>query len=308
MGAGLTVQVLGPVEVLAPTGPIAVSGSKLQVLLATLALAVPHPVSDDRLIDEIWGDDQPANPANSLQAQVSQLRRLLGSRHRRQAGRRATPSRSAPTRSTPTCSRTSHERPREASEADDHRGAAQLLRRALGLVRGPVLGDLLDHERLRAAAAALEEEVLAVQEALGDAELASGRHAEIVGPLTELVAAHPLRERFAAQLITALYRCGRQVDALQAYAGVREALVEEFGIDPGAELRELEAQVLAHDPALAGAGDRVGGRPRRGPPRAQGIGLPPDAGSTAVGRARAPAGGAPHRPGRRAPGSRVASP
>jgi len=250
MGAGLTVLVMGPVEVRGPAGPIPISGSKLQVLLATLALAAPHPVSDDRLIEEIWGEDQPANPANSLQAQVSQLRRLLG--------RDAVTRRGSGYALDVTAEQVDAHllddiatAAREASEAGDHRGAAQQLRRALGLVRGPVLGDLLDHERLRAAAASIEERVLAVQEALGDAELASGRHAEIVGPLTELAQAHPLRERFAAQLITALYRCGRQVDALQAYAGVREALLEEFGIDPGAELRALEAQVLAHDPALA---------------------------------------------------------
>ncbi|HEV7720352.1 MAG TPA: AfsR/SARP family transcriptional regulator, partial [Iamia sp.] len=241
---------MGPVEVRGPAGPIPISGAKLQVLLATLALAAPHPVSDDRLIEEIWGDDQPANPANSLQAQVSQLRRLLG--------RDAVARRGAGYALDVTADQVDAHllddiatAAREASEAGDHRGAAQQLRRALDLVRGPVLGDLLDHERLRAAAASIEERVLAGQEALGDAELASGRHAEIVGPLTELVQAHPLRERFAAQLITALYRCGRQVDALQAYASVREALLEEFGIDPGAELRALEAQVLAHDPALA---------------------------------------------------------
>lgn len=250
MGAGLTVLVLGPVEARAPSGPIPISGSKLQVLVAMLALAAPHPVSDDRLIEEIWGDDPPGNPANSLQAQVSQLRRLLG---REVVARQGTgyalvvPPEAVDAQRFEQLAAAA----RDASDAGDHRGAAQTLRGALALVRGPVLGDLLDHERLRAAAAALEERVLAVQEALGDAELASGRHAEIVGPLAELARAHPLRERFAAQLVLALYRCGRQVDALQAYAQVREALVEEFGVEPGAELRRLEGQVLAHDPALA---------------------------------------------------------
>jgi DNA-binding SARP family transcriptional activator len=250
MGAGLTVLVLGPVEARAPSGPIPVSGSKLQVLVAMLALAAPHPVSDDRLIEEIWGDDPPGNPANSLQAQVSQLRRLLGREvvARQGAGYAlVVPPDAVDAQRFEQMAAAA----RDASDAGDHRGAAQTLRGALALVRGPVLGDLLDHERLQAAAAALEERVLAVQEALGDAELASGRHAEIVGPLAELARAHPLRERFAAQLILALYRCGRQVDALQAYAQVREALVEEFGVEPGAELRRIEAQVLAHDPALA---------------------------------------------------------
>jgi DNA-binding SARP family transcriptional activator len=143
------------------------------------------------------------------------------------------------------------EQARAAADGGDHRGAAQHYRSALALVRGPILGDLLDHPAAREAAARLEEIVLAAEEGLADAELAAGRHAEVVARLTELAREHPLRERFSAQLVTALYRCGRQVDALRAYAQVREALIEEFGVEPGQELRDLEQAVLAHDPALA---------------------------------------------------------
>jgi DNA-binding SARP family transcriptional activator len=207
-------------------------------------------VSDDRLIDALWGDDQPANPANSLQAQVSQLRRVLGrevvTRHGSGYALAVEPD---------DVDALLLERfvalARQASDAGDHRGAAQHYRSALELVRGPALGDLLDFAFARDAAGRLEELLLVVHEGLAEAELASGRHAEIVGTLSELARAHPLRERFAALLITALYRCGRQVDALRAYAELRDALVDEFGVDPSPELQALERAVLAQDAALA---------------------------------------------------------
>ncbi|HEX2577217.1 MAG TPA: BTAD domain-containing putative transcriptional regulator [Aquihabitans sp.] len=248
---GPNVLVLGAVEARGAAGPIAVSGAKLQALLAMLALAVPNPVSDDRLIEELWGDDQPANPANSLQAQVSQLRRVLG----REVVARRGPGYAL--RMDPLDVDAGHldalvAQARAAAADGDHRGAAQRYRAALALVRGPILANLADHDFAREAAARLDELLLTVQEGLGDAELAAGRHAEVVGALGELARAHPLRERFAAQLITALYRSGRQVDALRAYADVREALIEEFGVEPGPELRHLEAAVLAQDEALAG--------------------------------------------------------
>ena len=251
-GTGIVrVALLGPMVVTVDGGPTTpVAGVKLQSLLAMLALAVPHPVSDDRLLDELWGDDQPAKPVNALQALVSTLRRLLGAGAVVREGigyvLRVAPDEVDVVR---------FERlvgsAREAAAGGDHREARRRYRAALDLVRGEVLANLSDRWFVRDAAARFEELALGAEEGLIDAELALGLHAEVVAAVADLVRRHPLRERFRAQLIIALYRCGRQADALQAYRDAREHLLEELGLDPGPELRALERSVLAQDPALA---------------------------------------------------------
>ena len=127
---------------------------------------------------------------------------------------------------------------------------------ALGLWRGGVLADLADYAFTRPEAARLEELRLAAVEARIDADLALGRHDALTAELEQLVAEHPLRERLHGQLMLALYRCGRQADALAAYRRVRDLLAGELGIDPGEPLRRLHASVLAQDPALDWHGDR----------------------------------------------------
>ncbi len=139
---------------------------------------------------------------------------------------------------------------REESARGEHAAAVQRFRAALGLVRGEPFAELIDRWFARDAAARLEEIALSAHEGLIDSELAMGRHTEVLSTLSELVVLHPLRERFRAQLIIALYRCGRQADALAAYRTARDYLLDELGLDPGRELRALERSVLAQDPAL----------------------------------------------------------
>jgi DNA-binding SARP family transcriptional activator len=244
------VRLLGSIEVGRADDPIAVAGTRLQALVAALALSVPHQVTDDSLIDAIWGDQVPANPANALQAQVSQLRRLLGASAVSRRGSGYALMVEPDDVDALRLERLVRDGREEAGRGDPWAAAATFTA-GLSLVRGAPLAELTEMRFAREAATRLTEVVLAAHEGLVDAQLATGRHAEAVSPLTELVRSHPLRERFHAQLILALYRCGRQSEALRAYQDVRAVLAEELGIDPGVELKELERAVLAHDPALA---------------------------------------------------------
>ena len=156
---------------------------------------------------------------------------------------------------------------RAALDAGRYAEAAETLREALDLWRSPVLADLADYAFTRPEAARLEELRLATVEARIDADLALGRHDALTAELEQLVAEHPLREQLHGQLMLALYRCGRQADALAAYRRVRALLAEELGIDPGEPLERLHAAVLAHDRALdwAGLGPADGQRANAGP-------------------------------------------
>lgn len=244
------VLLLGPVAVRAGAdAPTPVAGAKLRRLVALLALAAPRPVSDDRLLEALWGDGQPARPANALQAQVSALRRLLSSETVVREGLGY-----------------ALRVPRDAVDANrlgdlvqvgqraaaegDHAAADDRFGEAIALVRGPPLEDLPDAAFAREAAAGFDELVVLAHEGRIDAALASGRHAEVVPLLTDLVQAHPLRERFHEQRILALFRCGRQADALRAYQEVRRTLADELGLEPGPGLRALEQAVLTQDPSL----------------------------------------------------------
>jgi DNA-binding SARP family transcriptional activator len=257
----IEVGLLGGVEVRTSDAAVPIAGAKLKAIVALLALGAPHPVSHERLIEEIWADDPPANPANALQAQISTLRRLLG----RDAVERRGPGYvlavgpdDVDTIRLERLIRAGREAAANGNGSGDGDGngdgdphaSAQHFHSALALVRGPALDDLADFRFARDAATRLDELVFDAHEGLMDARLAIGAHAEVVAALTGLVRAHPLRERFHAQLILALYRCGRQADALRAYRDARAVLVEELGVDPGPELQALEGAILAHDPAL----------------------------------------------------------
>jgi SARP family transcriptional regulator, regulator of embCAB operon len=212
----------------------------------------------DRLIDDLWPEDPPARAAATVQVFVSNLRRVLEPDR----------ARGAPGTVLVTASRgyllsiepeavDAHEftalaeRGRAALEGDDPEQAAMLLRRASELWRGPALADLTDVPFVRAEAARLEEQRLGADEDRIDAELALGRHSALVAELEQRVQRHPMRERLRAQLMLALYRCGRQADALQSYRSGRQVLNDELGLEPGTRLRELEQAVLRHDPDLA---------------------------------------------------------
>jgi DNA-binding SARP family transcriptional activator len=218
--------------------PVRLGGTRQRALLALLLTRSNEVVSTDRLIDELWGAQPPPSAANTVQYYVSQLRKLLG------ADRIETKAPGYALRV-------------EAGELDlarfeqlVRRGGADELHEALGLWRGRPLADLEYEPFLQAEIARIEELRLAAIEKRLNLDLESGRDAELIGELEALVAEHPLRERFCAQLMIALYRAGRQAEALAAYRAARERLVEELGIDPGAALQELERAILRQDSSL----------------------------------------------------------
>ena len=226
-----------------------IAGSKLKAIVALLALGSPHPVAAERLIDNVWEEDLPANPANSLHAQLSNLRRLLG---RDAIERRGQGYLMAVGPDDVDAIRLERlvRAGREAGSAGDPGAAARRYADALSLVRGPILSDISEFRFAREAAIRLGELVSSAHEGVVDGRLGTGEHAAVVAELTALVQAHPLHERFHAQLIIALYRCGRQADALHAFQHARRVLLEELGVEPGSELRALEIAILNQDPVL----------------------------------------------------------
>jgi predicted ATPase/DNA-binding SARP family transcriptional activator len=280
----MEVRLLGPVDVVADDGSIvAVPGQKLQLLLAALAVDRGRAVSADRLVTVLYGDDPPRQPANSVQVLMSRLRRSLAPSgaaaaiETTDAGYLLAPD---PEGLGTDASRFDELVARARRDApDDPAEAAAGFRAALDLVRGEPLAGLPSDGWARGERVRLAETQLAVIEDWVDAELAAGRHGALVPELERLTAEHPLRERLWAQLMVALYRSGRQADALRAFQAARSRLVDELGIEPGADLVRLEAAVLAQDPTLnlpdVAAADRTA--TRAGPDAAGG-------GATAGGR------------------------
>ncbi len=241
--------VLGPLEVRSGDQVVAVPGAKQRVLLAVLLLHVGEVVSVDRLIDTIWGDDPPANPKNALQSQISQLRR-----HLRDEGQRLVVSRPPGylLRADPDAVDAARFEAlvrdgRAALRDGDERRAAQRLAAALELWRGPPLAEFAGQEFADVAIARLEELRLGAIEDRIECDLRVGRHRELVAELEALVADHPLRERLRGQLMLALARSGRQVDALEVYHETRRVLDEELGIDPSRELVSLYEILLRQE-------------------------------------------------------------
>jgi DNA-binding SARP family transcriptional activator len=220
-------------------------GAKPRSLLAILLLHANQVLSTDRLIDELWGASPPATAAKSLQVMVSKLRKRLGD------DRLATHPPGYVLRVEPAALDLARfeQLVGEARQAAPE-SAARKLRQALALWRGPALADLAYESFAQAEIARLEELRLAALDQRIDADLATGRHAELVGELEALVAQHPLRERLRCQLMLALYRSGRQAEALDAYRSARRELSEELGLEPSEELKRLEQAILRQDPAL----------------------------------------------------------
>jgi DNA-binding SARP family transcriptional activator len=250
-GAGaphLELRLLGPVEAEREGALVTLGGSKPRALLAVLALDPGRVVSVDRLIEALWPGDPPETAAHAVQVYVSQLRKALGPVIATRAPGyelELDPERVDASR----FERLAQEG-RGALEAGDPTAAEGALREALALWRGPALADFLYEPFAQTEIARLEDLRTVTIEARIDADLALGRHAELVSELEALVQAQPLRERPRAQLMLALYRSGRQADALGAYRTAREMLVDELGIDPSPELRELEAAILRQDESL----------------------------------------------------------
>jgi DNA-binding SARP family transcriptional activator/pimeloyl-ACP methyl ester carboxylesterase len=253
-------RVLGPLEVTADGRSLGLAGARTRAVLAMLIVHANQVVSSDRLIEELW----PGQPraADSLQVRVSELRKVL--RSAGEADRLATRPPGYLLRVTPAelDARQFEQLAKEgnaALAAGDAATAAQRLDQALRLWRGPALADLDAAPFARAEAGRLEEERLGALESRAEALLDCGRHRDLIAELETLTAAHPLRERFWLQRMLALYRAGRQADALRAYRDLRAVLIADLAIEPGPELRDLHARILRQDPALdRPAADRPG--------------------------------------------------
>jgi DNA-binding SARP family transcriptional activator/ABC-type transport system substrate-binding protein len=240
-------RVLGRLEADVDGRPVDLGGTRQRAVLAVLLVHANEPVPTDRVVTDVWGEDAPPTAAKTAQVYVSRLRRALGDDaiETTQAGYvlRAPPG-----------AVDEHEvealrsRAREATAGE----AGTLLREALALWRGSPYADLRYEDALQAEIARLEELRAATVEERIDADLAAGRAGELVPELEALVREHPLRERLRGFLMLALYRSGRQSEALEVYRDGRSRLGEELGLEPGPELRELERAILEQDPSLAG--------------------------------------------------------
>lgn len=245
----LEFRILGPLEVADDGQALSLGGAKQRALLAVLLLHRGETVSTDRLIDDLWGERAPASALKSVQVYVSHLRKLVGPEALLTQGRgyrlAVSPEQVDAERFEELAAAG-----RRALEAGDAERGSRTLREALALWRGPALADLAYEAFAQADVRRLDEARLGAVEDRADADLALGRHQQLVGELEALVREHPLRERLQGQLMLALYRSGRQADALDRFREARGALRDELGLEPGPELRELERAILDHDPEL----------------------------------------------------------
>ncbi|MHB8682446.1 MAG: BTAD domain-containing putative transcriptional regulator [Acidimicrobiales bacterium] len=249
----MEVRLLGPLEVADDQGQsIRLGGPKERALLAFLAVHANTAVSEDRLVDALWEDEPPRTAVRTLQSYLSSLRKALG------AGSgvaiESTPGgcllQLGPDVLDVGRARAHLERARSSADQGDQVDAALTLAQGLAIWRGAPLEEFAGQQWAVVEITRLEELRHTMVELRIDAELACGRHREVVGELEAICTAYPLRERAWAQRMTALYRCGRQAEALRAYQDLRKILGEELGIEPGPELARLEHAILVHDPAL----------------------------------------------------------
>ena len=242
----MDIRILGPLSATAGGQPIALGGRRTQIILAVLALESNRVVPRDRLIKAVWDDDPPATARSQLQICVSTLRRAFGVAGVENAIVTAAPGYSlcvGPGQLDAAVFTTTVAYAKSLAAEDKLSDAAAGLRRALDLWRGPALAGLTGRI-VQAGALALDESRLIATEERVRLELAIGRHDELIGELCTLVGEHPLRERLHAQLMLALYRSGRQAEALRAYRQARVRIIDELGVEPGAELRRLEHAIL----------------------------------------------------------------
>src|SRR5215216_4816984 len=244
-------RLLGPVEAHLDGRTLPLGPPKQRAVLAMLAVRPGHTVSVDELAEGLWGEHPPASAPKMVQLYISHLRRAIEGDGAAIA---------------------THGRGYALELADDRVDAVRFERlvdegkadEALALWHDDPLSDLRSEPFAPAEIRRLEKLRARALEAAVDEQLAAGRHREVLARIDELVAEHPLRERLHAQRMLALYRSGRQADALAAYRGARATLVEEIGVEPGPELRRLHEAILAQDPALELP--FAGAPPARGPP------------------------------------------
>jgi DNA-binding SARP family transcriptional activator len=241
----LEFRILGPLEVADGGELLHLSGQKQRALLALLLLEANRAVSTDRIMDALWGEQPPKTAVTSLQNFVSQLRKLLG------PDLLVTKAPGYQLRIAPEqLDLERFVRLVGEARAEPAEERAAKLRRALGLWRGPPLADLGFEAFAQSEIGRLDELRLAAQEDRVEAELETGRHADLVGELESLAEQHPQRERLRSQLMLALYRSGRQAEALQIYHETRRILIDELGIEPSATLQQLHGAILRQDPGL----------------------------------------------------------
>jgi YVTN family beta-propeller protein len=246
-------RILGPFEVSERGQPLELGAGKQRALLALLLLRAGEVVSTDRLIDALWAERPPASALNSVHIYVSQLRKALGNGRLKTRGHGYLLALELEQLDLGRFERLLGEG-RALLAAGEPERAAEGLRAALALWRGPPLSDFASEPFAQAEIARLEELRLAALEERIEADLALGRHAELVSELEALVREHPLRERLRAQLMLALYRSGRQAEALDTYQRARRVLAEELGLEPGRTLQELEGAILRQDAELDAPG------------------------------------------------------
>jgi predicted ATPase/DNA-binding SARP family transcriptional activator len=248
MRGSLVIRVLGPFEVLAGGRAVAVSGSKRHGLLALLALRRGRVVGVDELVDALWGEELPAAPRNALQHHVARLRAALGP-----DVIVAAPDGYALAEASVDAVRFEEmlAEARAALREGDARTTADFAASALALWRGPALQGLTETAWFSAEARRLEALRVDALEEQFEAALALSEHREIVSRLRATVEENPFRERLWGQLMLALYRCGRQADALETFQEARRVLAEHLGLEPGPDLRRLQEAILAHDAAIA---------------------------------------------------------
>jgi predicted ATPase/DNA-binding SARP family transcriptional activator len=260
----MQVRILGPFQLEDGGRQIPVGGVRQRAVLADLVLNTNEVIPSEQLLVELWGEDAPPSAANALQAAISRLRRVLP------AGRLITTGPGYMLRLFPAeLDVTQFEQlifeGRDALAAGTAAEAVQLLDQAMTLWRGPPLTDFRYEPFAQAEIARLEELRLACLEERNEANLALGSAGALPAELGRMVTDHPLRERLRGQLMLALYRSGRQADALEAYSEFRGTLMEELGLEPSSALRELQAAILRHDPALAPGSATGVTPPARGP-------------------------------------------
>jgi len=274
---------LGPLEVSRAGHSVTLGGPRQRAVLALLLLEANRVVSMDRLAEEVWAGHPPNGWSTTLQTYVFHLRRALEPDRPRGAAAAVLVTRDRGyllhvdrAYVDSAVFEEGFAAGRAALEAGRCAEAAQTLRRVLGLWRGPVLANLADYAFTRPEAARLQELRLAALEVRIQADLALGRHDALTAELDGLAREHSLRERLHGQLMLALYRSGRQADALAAYRRARDLLAEELGIDPGEPLERLHAGILAHDPELdwTGTAALADGQPDSGASGASPAALP----------------------------------
>lgn len=240
-------RLLGPLEASDEGRPIPLGGRKQRLVLATLLLRANQVVGTEQLIDETWGDDPPKAARITLQSYVSTLRRAIGGSLERESGGYVL--HVAAEEVDANRFETAVTEARALVQADPS-AAAAALEGALAMWRGPALADLSDHPSLRGHIARLEDLRIGALEQLIALEMSLGRDPTAIGRLEIATVQHPLRERLWGQLMVALYRSGRQGEAVSVYHRARTMLAEELGIDPSPELQQLHRQLLNQDPSI----------------------------------------------------------